>query len=216
MTAQVPEILIHQGRELALCETPLHSYLVKLRKNVRPRFVWPSTACWRGYVGRWEIQDGSLWLVGLESVLETATGVIDATLADALPWLKPPVKATWFTGELRCPEGRLLTYVHHGFSSDYERDRLFWVEKGKVEGEWVRLNPPPPVYYSIDAEGRRSCVERPWPGAAIIEDPLGDEEELAGWKIWGRPLPPEDEEPGYVLGGLMRRSLTPEDGSTDP
>jgi hypothetical protein len=44
-----------------------------------------------------------------------------------------------------------------------ERDRWFRVDKGQLMGEYVTLNPPPPVTYRIESDGSRKCVKLGWP-----------------------------------------------------
>jgi len=63
-TAQIPETLIYEGKELPLMSTPLEDYFNDERK--RPEFYPYSTACWRGYVGTWKIENGKLYLMKLE------------------------------------------------------------------------------------------------------------------------------------------------------
>ena len=223
MTAQVPEILIHRGKTLDLCSTPLDDYLRRLRKpskrrttraepeereeKRRPAFRAPSTACYRGYVGRWEIREGKLYLLDLEGVVAAGPDtdrVEEVDLRGAMPWLSPPVLATWFTGELRCVEGRLLDYVHAGFASLYERDRFFDICRGEVEGEFVRLNPPPPIIYEVAPDGTRIAGERCGPLADKIADPSLPDEAIQGYEVWGTPpADDEDEEEGYVVGAAL-------------
>lgn len=50
------------------------------------------------------------------------------------------VFAGWYSGELRCPQGERVRYVHCGFGSVYERDLLIHVENGVVVSEQVREN----------------------------------------------------------------------------
>jgi hypothetical protein len=47
------------------------------------------------------------------------------------------VKANWFSGDLRLPEGKLLQYVHMGYGSVYERELTLSVESGRVTKESV-------------------------------------------------------------------------------
>lgn len=63
MTHQAPELLEIDGRELPLYTTPLipqHPRIVVAEPENR------STALHRGYLGRWRIAGGRLFLVGLE------------------------------------------------------------------------------------------------------------------------------------------------------
>lgn len=204
MTAQIPEILRYRGQNLNLCADILWSYLIRLPKSRRPVFAPSTTACHRGYVGTWEIRENQLYLVALEGELEGAHGLVEATLATALPWLKGPLKATWFSDRARCPEGRLLSYVHAGFASDYERDRYLEFDHGHLVREWLVLNPPPPVIYRLDADGRRTCVAgmSRWPHNEL-PDPLGDAGFDQAHRLWGKEpaADTEDDDSGYVIGG---------------
>jgi hypothetical protein len=82
------------------------------------RWLMSSTACWRRYVGTWEVRDDRLFLVGL-------TGAYALAGAE-------PLFADWFTGVLRVPRGRELEYVHMGFGSLYEEELHIRVEEGVV------------------------------------------------------------------------------------
>lgn len=63
MTAQCRERLIYNGEEYYLATEPLASYLIK--HDIR--FIAPHTACWRGYIGSWLIEDNKLYLVDLKA-----------------------------------------------------------------------------------------------------------------------------------------------------
>lgn len=63
MTAQCRERLIYNGEEYYLATEPLASYLIKYDI----RFIAPHTACWRGYIGSWLIEDNKLYLVDLKA-----------------------------------------------------------------------------------------------------------------------------------------------------
>jgi hypothetical protein len=188
MTAQIPDILIHRGERLSLCATPLDDYYRSTRKR-RPRFVRPSTACYRGYVATWEIREGKIYLVGIEGLLARGrkeVTYVPADLATLFPAQEPRILATWITGELRCPEGGLRSYRHAGFGSEYERDRLIEVVEGSVVGEWLRLNPPEPILYRIDAAGGRTRVAD-YRDAKPLDDPFAPDETPKGHVFWGRP-----------------------------
>ncbi|MGL4284841.1 MAG: hypothetical protein ACRCVA_00770 [Phreatobacter sp.] len=200
MTAQCPDVLTLRGRHQELCAIPLEGYLRRLRKAVRPAFRMTSTACRRGYIARWEVREDALYLVELEGRIERNGERLDANLGMALPWLKPPVLATWVSDCLRCPEGRLISYRHFGFASQYERDRLLHVEKGRVREEWLRLNPPEPIWYKIAADGGRTRFEYPHPEEPELDDPFPPEATPQGHYFWGQP-PAEDDDESYVCGG---------------
>ena len=54
------------------------------------------------------------------------------------------VEATWFTGELRIPDGELLQYVHMGYESVHQRDLLIRIERGRVTGRTLVDNTKKP------------------------------------------------------------------------
>ena len=135
MTAQISESLHYQVENLPLCTNPLDSYFAL--GGARPDFADTSTALWRGYVGRWDIVDGRLYMVGLSATL---TNGQPATLDTVFPGYGERVFAHWYTGTLRVPQGRRLKYVHMGYASTYERDLMLEVERGVLRGTWVRHN----------------------------------------------------------------------------
>ena len=128
MTAQASERLIYGGKDIRLCSNPLSMYL----KQSGISFVSPSTACWRGYVGTWEIIESAgverLYLVELSAhrSYEEIVGV-----SDIFPGFDR-VFAHWFSGEIRLPQGDLLEYVHGGYASQYEYDLFLEIKKGLV------------------------------------------------------------------------------------
>lgn len=63
MTAQIREKLIYNGEEYYMATEPLQPYLEE-KKIV---FDYLSTACWRGYVGEWVVEDNKLYLINLEA-----------------------------------------------------------------------------------------------------------------------------------------------------
>ena len=77
-----------------------------------------STACWREYVGSWEIKDERLFLTDVTGRLELSG--------------EDPLFADWFSGALRIPRGKQLQYIHMGFESVYEYDLIIYVENGVV------------------------------------------------------------------------------------
>jgi len=210
MTAQIPDQLIHRGQNLDLCAAPLEDYLKRLPKARRPKFLPRSTANWRGYVATWEIIEQQLFLTGIEDAIFEVDGKAhEATLKTVFPRGRFPVPATWVTGELRCPEGRLRNYVHAGFGSEYERDRIFFIEKGTVVEEWLIHNPPAPLHYLISPDGSRTYATAFGSRAlAPDEDPFPGDVPVEPWRVWGDPdwdvWPSGEEDEGYLIGGFTR------------
>ena len=125
MTAQVHEKLTLDGQPLTMAFIPSipadHPRIVELDWSEASRdapSVVHSTACWRGYIGSWEIKDGLFYLVGLVGRLRL-TG-------------SEPLLADWFSGVLRIPQGKLLHYVHMGCGSIYEFEEHVKIENGRV------------------------------------------------------------------------------------
>ncbi len=130
MTAQAGERLLYKGEETWMAAEPLNQYLQN-RNDIK--FVSPSTACWRGYYGQWEIKDRKLYLIELKAYLEGYREV-------GLDYLFPGQNiafANWFSGKIRIPQGEMLDYVHMGYASLYERDLILVFENGLLTNEYI-------------------------------------------------------------------------------
>jgi hypothetical protein len=127
MTAQIHERLILDGRQVTMDCVPglpsRHPRIVAASPTAQPNDFTGTTACWRRYVGSWELRNRKLYLVGLEGRYELVAG--------------PPLFADWFSGVLSVPVGRQLHYVHMGFESVYEEELLIaiyhGIEKGRTQ-----------------------------------------------------------------------------------
>jgi hypothetical protein len=135
MTAQVGESLLYNGDERSMCCEPLTQFFDLGGK--KPDFGTTSTACWRGYFGKWEVCDQRLYLIGIEARLADGTSV---GLETMFPGFPERVFAHWFTGAVRIPEGELLEYVHGGYASVNERDLLLTFEHGFLQHTSLREN----------------------------------------------------------------------------
>lgn len=133
MTAQAGERLFYKGEETWMAAEPLNQYLQN-RNDIK--FISPSTACWRGYFGQWEIKDNKLYLIGLEAYLE---GYREVDLSYLFPRQKQVI-ADWFSGKIRVPQGEMLDYVHMGYASLYERDLILEIKNGELVNEYVVEN----------------------------------------------------------------------------
>ena len=207
MTAQMPEILLHRGMRLSMAACPLEDYLKRIPKKRRPDLVWTSTACWRGYIGTWEILDSCLYLIGMHAHIKVGEQVVQADLDVVLPWVKGCLRATWVNDLVRCPEGRLVEYAHNYFGSTYERERLLAIRKGRVESEFISVTPPPPILYRVDASGQRQCVVD-FRDEEGIADPLEGRPLSDAHIVWGQqpPVDPEDAHE-YVIAAQFRRNV---------
>jgi hypothetical protein len=130
MTAQVHELLIIEGEEtsMAYCPPlPTNHPAIKSLTDAEIRDVenMPSmifsTACWRQYIGTWELKEGKLYLRDIKGRYKM-TG-------------DEPIFADWVTAVIRIPNGELLHYVHMGFGSVYEFENHIKIENGIVVDE---------------------------------------------------------------------------------
>ena len=135
MTAQFSEILHYKGEQLSMRVTPLSDYFVLM--GLKPDFRICSTACWRCYVGEWDITLDRLYLIGISAHYEDGTEVM---LGSLFPGYDSRVFAHWYSGVLSIPQGDLVEYVHMGVASVYERDVLISVEQGVIVDTQVRVN----------------------------------------------------------------------------
>jgi len=130
MTAQIHEKLILDGHEVSMSFCPPlpenDSRIIELNdeevsknnENVDERIF--STACWREYLGTWEIKDNKFYLVNLVGRFK----IVDNS----------PILADWFTGTLKIPKGKILHYVHMEFESVYEKEGHINISNGIVTG----------------------------------------------------------------------------------
>lgn len=136
-TAQFGDILIYKGTTYSISSEPLESWFGKEHARPNELFKAMCTACWRGYVGTWEIKDdGYLYLVKLvEGSCDMDAPEIP--LEKVFPGQKGPIKASWFTGTLVVPQGELLQYVHMGYESIFEKELHIVIKEGRVEKEYT-------------------------------------------------------------------------------
>ena len=135
MTAQITETLIIDGQPESMMSTPLGDYFEMLPNS--PQFEASCTALWRGYVGTWQIINDRLYLIEINGTLK---GGEPATLAALFPGFPERVFAHWFSGQVRLPQGKRLSYRHMGFGSTYERDHFIVFRKGIVVGQHTVVN----------------------------------------------------------------------------
>ena len=134
MTAQIMERIKIEGHDLQMATEPLRPYLNQVDK--RRELVSYSTACWRGYLGTWELIDDKLFLIDLEATIKNFNKV---SVDHFFPG-EDKVFASWFTGEIRVPNGDLLRYEHMGYMSVYEEDLFLAIENGVLIKKKIKNN----------------------------------------------------------------------------
>lgn len=136
-TAQMPEILVLDGKKEEMISTPLEVYFKSGHERpVVMRLGISSSGLWREYIGTWEVKGDELYLTSLhkpdyDSDDRTKVGEVfplTTVFADA----KGPVKASWYSGVLRVRRGEMLRYVHMGFASVYSKTLYLTVKEGRV------------------------------------------------------------------------------------
>ncbi len=135
MTAQFFEDIVIEGKEMGMCTEPLEMYLREIKNP--PEFIADCTACWRGYIGIWLIEDKQLFLTDITKYLVENENYHWRDMFDGRPG---NIKADWYSGILRVPQGELLQYVHAGYASNYQKDLFITIDKGNVIKEEVVTN----------------------------------------------------------------------------
>lgn len=120
MTTQIAETCIYQGIHYSMpgcISLPTSDGRVKelsgdaLEEAVNNSDDWLSTACWRQYIGTWEVIENRLFLIKLEGKYTISDG--------------GSVFADWFSDTLCLPHGELLDYnIEIGYVRYAEELRL--------------------------------------------------------------------------------------------
>jgi hypothetical protein len=132
-TTQMAETIYVDGQKQWLHNLPLEQYFGPGRP--RPNFTPPHTACWRGYLGVWEIKNGMLYLKDLQAWVDGRKVGLEAVF----PGKQPPIPATWFSGTLTVPHGKVVKpFVPYPI---YEKALVIRVEKGRVVGREITADP---------------------------------------------------------------------------
>ena len=130
MTTQVHEILIYNGQESSMVSCPpmpedidtiikiSDDEIVKQIINGEIENIIFSTACWRRYIGTWEIKNDKLYLNDVVGRYKKIT--------------KDPLLAQWFSDVIIVPKEKLLCYDHMGFKSVNEKEVRVIIKNGKV------------------------------------------------------------------------------------
>jgi hypothetical protein len=135
MAAQLPDKVFLNGVNQHLYSNPLEHYWIRMDKK-RPA-LFPLPNCRRGYVATWEIRDSQLYLKEIDGNYERTTLFLGKEPARyTIKTLFPKsgnrlVKANWFSGKLRIPQGKMTTY-DEDYGSRFEQEIIITVEKGDI------------------------------------------------------------------------------------
>ena len=136
MTEQIRENLLLDGESVYMFNFPniprdhpriLHEFHREPNSDKAARVLLGSTACWRNYIGTWEVRDGLFFLNKVFGQYKIDT--------------PEPLEATWFSGTLRIPQGEVLDNCPWtSLESIYERELLIHIRKGRVIKQEIRVN----------------------------------------------------------------------------
>lgn len=148
MTCQAPEKIEYEGQELMLYAEPLRTMLPPSPKygmnigdsNDPYPFEVSSTALWRGYIGRWKIQDGKLYLIELQGRLVKGG---DASISSIFPGHNGCVFADWYSGELTCPRGKVIGRIDGMYLNVFEEEVILKAKSGIIIGRKIQKNEVP-------------------------------------------------------------------------
>ena len=138
-TAQMPDRILYQGETYPLFTEPLERYLSENRLRTKELFFSVCTACWRGYVATWEVKENYLYITKLvEGTCRPDAKEIP--LANIFPGQTAPVKAIWFSGDLRIPQGEIIRYERRGYGAVYGREVYLTIKNGRIVNEMIIEN----------------------------------------------------------------------------
>ena len=133
-TAQIPDEILVDGRVEMLFSEPLNAYLARPGNLAKLKPYFAKQRCsgsWRGYKAKWQVRDGRLYLTELDTD-PCGDHPKSVPLESLFMFEAKPVLASWYTGPLVVPQGRMVGYVHMGYESSYERYIVFLVKEGVV------------------------------------------------------------------------------------
>ncbi|MEW6087907.1 MAG: hypothetical protein AB1498_06335 [bacterium] len=147
LAAQAPDVILYDNKVFELFSNPLEPLYAK--EGNRPYFRekaynYLSKNNWRGYVAYWEIREDTLYLRGIEAwtggskyAKTSDCRRVDLKELFGEKCREGRVKADWFSGELRIPDGNIIKYVNLDYDSIYERDIILVIESGKVTNKKI-------------------------------------------------------------------------------
>ncbi|MEM7508565.1 MAG: hypothetical protein AAF415_17680 [Pseudomonadota bacterium] len=117
---QLPELIYIDDMLYSLFTTPLVPWL---RAQTAPIvFDRRSPKCERGYIGKWAIDDGALWLIGLYAWSEGKYTGVPTLFGD-----RHVVQADWFSGPLIVEP--TSSSIREG---EYPKPKTYFIEDGQL------------------------------------------------------------------------------------
>jgi len=136
-TEQIPDTLIYDGSVFELSslpDYPLEKYY-QTQQQKRPEFkVGPrivgSTALHRAYIALWEIEDKRLYLKGIKGFIGDEK--VNLKKLFTKNFKRGKVAASWYTGTITIPSGRVIRHHHWEKFRIYENSIILEFKKGIV------------------------------------------------------------------------------------
>jgi hypothetical protein len=127
-TGQERDVVRFEGKDEIMMERPFGGLLVPSLTG-DDEFDWQSTGNYKGYVARWEVRDGALFLTAFEAKRDGKAVALD----EFLPGRKLPTRADWYTGRVRIPIGFPSDFNYKGlYGSVFDRVVVLHVKKGRI------------------------------------------------------------------------------------
>lgn len=129
MTAQISDVLKYGGAEWLVRRT-LSIPRDLMVEAERDDCIYGSTGCWRGYMATWRINGNVLELLSMEGMFR---------LIDENPRI-----ASWLDCPFKIASGKVVEYVHMGYSSKFEYERILWCYNGTIyftRDDWIEAGP---------------------------------------------------------------------------
>jgi len=130
MTAQIKERLYIDDIEYGIATEPLQPYINNL--NYKLKFLIDTTACWRGYIGEWQLIEDKLFLKAINGIIYNEIDEAEVVDINYLFPNQDKVFANWYTGIIRVPDGNIIKHVHGGYLTQHERDLFLKFKKGNL------------------------------------------------------------------------------------
>lgn len=132
-TAQEGDRIMVDGESRFLQTEPLAPHLKRIEWRP-PEKAAISSANWRGYLAHWAIEDERLVLqdVTMRMHGEEPREITTVSILGSLFPDDSRVVATWYSGALVIPEGKVINYQHLGYGSTFERYQVFRITDGVV------------------------------------------------------------------------------------
>jgi hypothetical protein len=138
-TAQAPDILEMNGQTYSIYTNPLTPFLLANPGRLpEPEVI--STDLWRGYIATWSVRENRLYLEDVKMPTAASADADTPESEDDRSAMVPlfgdsaPRVATWFTGHLIVPTGRMVGYVHMGYGSTHSSYIVITVMGGVIQG----------------------------------------------------------------------------------